>query len=254
MKKILMLVAFCGAVAQAQTPNLDYGVASEVFRNAMTQQTSQNILNSTNLLANYRNYALEQELTQEAARRGLTERIDVIRSIEQARREILVRALRDDVIRSAKQPTAEAIEKEYKRLSAELIMPKTLRLDVYSIAATQTQLLEKAKTVLETQSGVSEQLTRRGFVHVTEQIEASWFTDKQVSPAIWTGLQAMRDGDVAAFPDGDSVLLIKRLEARDSRPMTLDEARGIVTSLIMRDSQNKIWEEYIAAKQRSLSL
>jgi len=249
-----LLIIITALTAQSQNMPLDFGVASEVVRNMMSAQTGQNILSSTNLMANYRNFALEQEMAQEAARRGITERIDVQRTIEDMRREVLIRALRSEIIRAAKPPSEEAIGNEFKKLSDRLILPKALKLDVYSISATETQLFERAKALLSGTADVSEQLVKRGFVHVSGQLAEPWFDANQVAAAIWNELLTMPAGEAQIYPDGSNVLLIKKLEERESRPMTLDESRDIISNILMRDSQNELWNNFVVERAKSLGL
>lgn len=256
MKKLMavLMMTSVSLALHAQNIPLDFGVASEVVRTMMSAQTGQSILSSTNLMANYRNFALEQEMAREAARRGITERIDVLRTIEDMRREVLIRALRSEVIAAAKTPSEEEIAREYKKLSDRLVLPKSLRLDVYSISAAETQLFERATAMLSSQEDAAGPLTKRGFVHVTGQADASWFTANQVTEAIWNELLTMPAGEARIFPDGSNVLLIKKLEERESRPMTLDESRELISNLLMRDAQNQLWNDFVTEKAKSLGL
>jgi PPIC-type PPIASE domain len=254
MRKQVPLLIFIGwaTMLQAQQSAIDFGVASEVVRNMMSAETSQNILASTNLMANYRNFALEQELAQEAARRGLTERIDVQRSLEDIRREVLIRALRVDITRQAETPSEEQIKSEFEKLKDQLVMPPTLKLDVYSISGSQTQAVEKAKLLLKSETNAVELLTKRGFVHVTGQLAEPWFSSNQVSEYIWKRLSEVKAGEIESFPDGNNILVIKKLDARESRKMTLDEARSGLTRRLMAGRQNALWDEFVTKKSREL--
>jgi len=254
MRKQVPLLIFLGwaTLSQAQQSSIDFGVASEVVRNMMSAETSQNILASTNLMANYRNFALEQELAQEAARRGLSERIDVQRSLEDIRREVLIRALRVDITRLAEAPSEDQIKKEFEKLKEQLVMPQTLKLDVYSISAAQTQVVERAKEVLRSEADAVGLLTKRGFVHVTGQLAEPWFTSNQVSEFIWKSLLEMKAGEVDAFPDDNNILLIKKLDKREPRKMTLEEARNGLTRSLMAGRQDALWAEFVAKKSREL--
>lgn len=256
MKCVCLLVAALTAgPLLAQNATIDYGVATEVVRTMMSDQTGQSILASTNLMANYRNFALEQELAQEAARRGLGERIDVQRIIEEARRDILIRALRNDVIRKTAEPTEKEIAEAYKKYADRLVLPATLKLDVYTIAATETQLFERAQALLTGDAAAAaDQLPKRGFVHVTAQVANPWFNASQVAPAIWKRLLETPVGEAGVFPDGVNVLLIRKDDARESRPMTLDESRETVAAQVKRERQEKMWLDFVAEKGRLIGL
>ncbi len=238
--------------AKAQQSVLDFGVASEVVRNMMSAEVGQSITTSTNLMANYRNYALEQELAQEAARRGLTERIDVLRSLEDQRRDTLIMALRNDIIRTAEAPSEDAIKKEYQKQKDRLILPPAQKLDVFSVSATQTQLIEKARALAANSTDIAEPLVKRGFIHVSAQLTEPWFTSNQVAGVVWEKVSAMPKGGVDVFPDGDNVLLIRKVDARAARAMTLEEATDVLRNALMRDRQLALWNEFIAKKSGEL--
>lgn len=251
MQGVLMALALASPVFGQGAP-VDYGVASEVVRSMMSADVGRSILTSTNLMSNYRNFAMEQELAQEAARRGLTERIDVRRTIEDQRREVLITALRNEITRAAPAPADAAIKAEYNRQKDRLIMPAAQKLDVYSISATQTQVIEKARILLENDPGVAETLVKRGFVHLSGSLEEPWFTAAQVAPAIWGELAAMSAGDVEAFPDGNNVLLIRKYDNREARAMTFEEAEPGLRNALLRDAQMKLWNDYLEKKSREL--
>lgn len=237
---------------QAQNNAMDFGVASEVVRNMMSAEVGQSISTSTNLMANYRNYALEQELAQEASRRGLTERIDVLRTLEDQRRDTLIMALRNDIVRTAEVPSEETIKKEYQKQKDRLVLPAAHKLDVFSVSAVQTQLIEKARALAANSSDIAEPLTKRGFIHVSAQLAEPWFTSNQVAGVIWDKISAMPKAGVDVFPDGDNVLLIRKIDSRTARVMTLEEAQGILRNALMRDRQEALWNEFVSKKSREL--
>jgi len=238
--------------ARAQNSAVDFGVASEVVRNMMSAEVGQSISSSTNLMANYRNYALEQELAQEAARRGLTERIDVLRTLEDQRRDTLILALRNEIIRAAEAPSEEMIKKEYQKQKERLMLPPAQKLDVFSVSSVQTQLIEKARVLAANSADIAEPLTKRGFIHVSAQLAEPWFTSNQVTAVIWEKITAMPNGGVEVFPDGDNVLLIRKIDSRTSRVMTLEEAQGVLRSALMRNRQETLWNEFVSKKSREL--
>jgi hypothetical protein len=247
-----VLLAMLAGTAMAQGPAIDYGVAAEVVRGMMSEQVGRSIVSSTNLMANYRNSALEQALAQEAARRGLTERIDVQRTIEDLRRETLILALRTDVMRAVETPTDDAVKKEYQKQKANLVLPAAQKLDVYTVSAVQTQLIEKALALATSGAEIAGPLTKRGFVHVSAQLAEPWFTSNQVAAAIWDRVTAMKNGESEVFPDGANVLLIRKLDARDARPMTLEEATPLVRDFLVRDRRNEAWNAFVAEMSRGL--
>ena len=89
---------------------LDQAVASELVRGAVAGQTVNALAASPDLQRNYVISVVEQELAQEASRRGLAERLDVQRALMQARYQILLQALQQDVVRHVAQPTDAEIQ------------------------------------------------------------------------------------------------------------------------------------------------
>ncbi len=257
MKKSLILLfslAVAGS-ASAQTAPVDLNLAAEVWRSTMSQDSLQSINTTTNLLASYKTLALQQELAQESARRGLTERVDVRRSLEEARRNVIIEALRNDVVKSAATPTEEEIGTAYERLSGQLVVPEALSLDVFSIAGTESGKVSDAVTLLtDSADAAAEKLVSEGFKHVTADIEEPWFNATQMTTNIWSALQDMGDGAVDSFPDGANVLVIRKISERDSRTMTLDESRDIVRNQLLRERQDRLWNIYQRETLQKLGL
>lgn len=240
------------AETRAQTINMDFGVATEVVRSMMSPDVGASISSSTNLMANYRNFALEQELAQEAARRGLSERIDVRRALEEQRRDILINALRNDVIRTVPPPAEATLRAEFRKQRDELIMPAAQKLDVFSISADQTQTIARAQAFAAESEEIAETLIDRGFVNVSGQLTEPWFAADQMTESIWEAVTAMERGQVEVFPDGANALLIRKLDERAARPMTYEEAEAPLRQFLMRDAQIKRWNEYVEEAGRKL--
>lgn len=257
MRNVVILAIFLvfSVSAQAQGPTaLDYGIASEVARSAMIDDVGRSILGNTNLMSRYRSIALDEEMAREAVRRGLTERIFVQRLLEQSRRSILIQALRAEIDATAPAPTEKMIKKEYEAQSESLVAQAGLKLDVFSIASSDATTLGEAKLLLEEEENPAAELVKLGYVHVTAQLPEPWLTAGQVAAPVWTNLQAMADGEVGAFPDGDNTLLIRRLASREARTLTLEEAREFIRTKLLQETQNERWNAFYAEKAKAAGI
>jgi hemoglobin-like flavoprotein len=255
MKWPLGWFSFCAVVVStlAQTPVIDHGVANEVARTSMRDTTGQAILANTNLMAQYQNLALEQELVQEAVRKGLTERLDVQQSLHAARRNILIQALRNNVVEETTPPEEDEWVSAYERFSDRLIQPEAMMLDVYTFPGSEMEDLAKARSVLQKNPDKAESLLlEKGFMHFTAGIPEAWFNPSQVSTSVWPRLLEMKSGDVDSFPDGEGLLLVRKMGQREARPMTLDESRGILSELLLREQQDKLWNDYLEQSRKAL--
>ena len=76
--------------AQSQQIIWDKAVISEIMRDYSIMRANDAMKNNQDLLLNYQQLLIEQEISQEAVRHGLSERIDVIHQLQAARRAILI--------------------------------------------------------------------------------------------------------------------------------------------------------------------
>ena len=249
------VVALAAGAASAQIQSLDFGVASEVVRGMMTPRNALEIQQSTNLLSNYRDLALQQELAQEAFRRGLAERIDVQRRFEAARREILIRALQEDVVRGLPTPPEDEVKKAYEARAKELILSPAYQLDVWMVANTDTATLAKARAFATGKAVADETVSVLSNNQVQVQSDDRWFDSTTMASNVWAGLQDMQQNEVRTFPEGtNATIVVRRGTFRGQRQLTLDEARSVIVNELATRKANEAWNEFIQKKRKTLGV
>ena len=256
MKASVAVVATCLMAwgAQAQLGPIDFGVASEVVRGLTSERTAMEIQQSTNLLANYRDVALQQELAQEAVRRGLTERVDVQRTLEQYRRQVLVQALRQDVERRVTPPTEEQIAAVYKERSASLTLPPAYQMDAWMVTPADTQSLALAKSFAIGKPVADETIAVLTAPRLITADENAWVGMNQMSSNVWSGLMSMQLSEVKLFPDGSNTMVVRRGAFRAQRPLSLDEARPLLVQELNARQAAAQWQAHLEKTARDLGL
>ena len=204
----LGVFAAAGVLQAAAQQSFDMGAATEVVRGVLSEDTEAEIRSSTNLMAAYRNQVLAQELTQEAARRGLTERIDVLRTLEESRRSTLITALRNDVTKDVPSPTEDQIKAAYQKQTNRFTGLPAFKLDVVRIPAGDTVGVSAAKALATGNAVTVDQIATLKGTRLASQTNANWLTSGQVSPEIWKGLLEMKQDEVRTFADGTNVMAV----------------------------------------------
>ena len=259
MKKMILWMAvglLASGPARAQMENIDFGVASEVVRNMMSAKTGEEIMGSTNLLGAYKNYALEQELAQEAARRGLQERIDVQRTREEARRSVMIRALRNDIIRSIPPPAEDKVKSTYEAEAAKgrWAMPAGFKLDVFGLPGSEAGQLATAKKLATGEAVEDKALEALKLQQLSSQASGGFLSSNQVAGPIWGELMEMKLNEVRVFPDGTNYLVVRRGAYAGPRELTLEQASDVVKGMLLREKHDAAWDDYIRKKAKSLGL
>lgn len=240
--------------AQAQMNNMDFGVASEVVRNLMNERTAMEIQQSTNLLTNYREVALQQELAQEAVRRGLTERVDVQRTLEQYRRNVLVQALRQDFERRATPPTEEQISASFKMQTTNLVLRPAYQMDAWLVTPSDTQSLALAKSFATKKPVADETVAKIPAPRLVKADQDVWLTSGQMSSNVWAGLMGMQLGEVQLFPDSTNTMVVRRGAFRAERALTLEEAKPALTAELTARAAAATWQAHLEQLAKDLGL
>lgn len=248
----LGVFAAAGVLQAAAQQSFDMGAATEVVRGVLSEDTEAEIRSSTNLMAAYRNQVLAQELTQEAARRGLTERIDVLRTLEESRRSTLITALRNDVTKDVPSPTEDQIKAAYQKQTNRFTGLPAFKLDVVRIPAGDTVGVSAAKALATGNAVTVDQIATLKGTRLASQTNANWLTSGQVSPEIWKGLLEMKQDEVRTFADGTNVLAVRRGAYRAPKLLELDVVRGVIAKELRQEKQRVAWDEYVAKKRKEI--
>jgi hypothetical protein len=235
------------SAARGDTNVLDFWAATEVVMGQMGPATLEQLRQSPELMQQYKDVQLQQHLAQEAARRGLTERLDVQRALHVARRNVLVTALREDLIRQIPPPTDSEVKNAYQKNRERWLVPAAYTMDVFSFGANDNVAREAAKK-LETGRPVSD-AELAALVNVQTQVlmrSGAWLTTNNMTEAIWKGLALMKEREVRLFPDGARTLVVRRGAFREPRLLTLQEAAPLIRNDILRERAERVWSNYLA--------
>lgn len=241
------VLVFAGAgVSGALTNQVDFWAATEVVMGQIGPTTMEQIKQSPELMDQYKTVLLEQALAQEAVKRGLTERLDVQRALNVARRSVLVRALRDDLIRQLPEPTENEIRSVYSKDKIRWTVPAAYQLDVFSLAASDTQAHDAAMKLATGRPVPDEDLAK--LVNVQTQVlmqSGAWLTSNNMNTAIWRGLTLMKEKELRLFPDGPQTLVVRRGPFREPKLLTVQEATPFVRNELIRDRSEQAWSNYL---------
>ena len=246
------VLVLAGLPAMAQEAQFDQAVAAEVMRGTVASQVAGAMQNNQQLLVDYQAVALEQGLAEEAAQRGLAERLEVQNRLQRARRQILIQALKEDLVAEAPAPTEEEMQKAYQAQPARWTLPPAFQLDAMEIDPLDDKTIQQART-LETGKAVSDEMLRslKARALVT-QASGNWVTAGQVAPVIWTNLPTMGTNEVRCFDTPAGRILVRRGAMRAPRQLSFEEVRPQVEGEARRAKEETFWNEYLAAKRKTL--
>lgn len=250
-------------VATAQQPGatnqllhvVDQAVAAELLRGAVANQSINVLAQSPDLQRTYVIGVIEQELVQEAARRGLQERLDVQRALMQARYQILIQALQQDVMRKVPQPSDAEIQAAYRKDRDRWVFPEAYRLVIFSVENTNTNAVAALRAAAGTSALNADRLTAAGARPLLPSgTEEVWVTERDIVPEVWKALSALKDGESRVFGVQDNVWLVQRVTYRRSGPMTFEQARDAIRTELYQARQRQEWETFLDTRRRALGL
>lgn len=257
---IISVAAVAASALQPASTNqlmhvVDQTVATELLRGAVANQTINVLAQSPDLQRNYVIGVIEQELVQEAARRGLQERLDVQRLLMQARYQILIQALQQDVMRKVPQPTDAEIQAAYRKEKDRWVMPEAYRLAIFAAENTNTNAVAALRAAAGTGAPDADRLTAAGARPLLPPAAGEvWITERDIVPEVWKALAALKDGESRVFGVQESVWLVHRVAYRKSGPMTFEQARDAVRAELYQARQRQEWEAFVDARRRALGL
>lgn len=252
-RAVWMMVAMgVVSVAAAQQHVLDQAVASELLRGATSQMALGALQSNPDLARQYSAGVLEQELVQEAARRGLAERLDVQRAIMMARYQILIQALQGDIARTQPQPTEAEIKRQFEKNRAEYKLPEAVKTDLFVLDGTSTNALDVARAAVAAQTIDPAQLQKTRFQRIAEAAQV-WVARDVFPEEVWTEVRAMKKDQVRFFRvPGGNYMLLKYEDYRAERPATLEEATDGIRNQLLNERQQKAWQAYLDQTRKKL--
>ncbi len=251
-----MGVALAAGMAQAAGSErmIDQQLAAEILRGAVAPQAPGTLLQSQEMQQVYAGSLLQQELVQEAARRGLAERLDVSRALQQARWQLLIQALREDIGRSVSIPTEDEIKKQHAANKGKYQFEDSYKLDIWTVSPQVTNATERVRAMLAGGKIVESELAALSARQLIATSSPLWVAESSVDANIWKDLPAMKVGDLKSYLVKGEIWIIRRGEFRAKREMTYDEAKEQIKQELINDRANQAWEQFQKAKAKDLGL
>ena len=221
---LILPAAALGITASAQNHVLDQTVATELIRGATSNLAIGALQSDPEFARLYSSSVLEQELAQEAARRGLAERLDVQRALSMARFQVLLQALQADISRHIAQPTDADIKAYFDKNKATMNLKEAVKADVYLLDGTATNAIEIARASVASQTISPDELQKTRFkqIALAEQV---WVARDVFPEDVWKEIRLLPKGKVRFYKVENNFLLLKYEDYRAERPATLEEVQ-----------------------------
>lgn len=256
MKKSVAWIAGCllSGIVSAQHV-VDGAVATELLRGSTGGLAVNALQTNENFLRQYTMGVLEQELAQEAARRGLDERLDIQRALHASRMKVLIQALHSEVTKGVESPSDEDVEKTYQNNPERFRVGEAAKVDVLAFAAEDKNAKKFSRDAVKSRKIKEEDLEEIPHRWISRaEGEGGWVTKTSFPEELWEAILSSEKGDVVAFPLEERVLLVKVHDRREERQATLEEAEQEIARLLKRQRQQAIWAEFIQEHQRQIGL
>lgn len=259
MNRIGIVTAVVGAFAVSASAQqaghfLDQAVATELLRGAVAGQAVSALAASPDMQRNYVSGVVEQELAQEAARRGLVERVDVQRALMQARHQILLQALQQDVGRHVVQPTDAEIQASFKKEKDRWVLPEAFKLDIFAADSSNNNAVAALKVAAGMAAPDAVALQTAGARQLASGAGEAWVAERDIVPEVWKALPSLRIGEGRTFGVQNAVWLVRHVDSRKAGPMTFEQARDQVRSALLQATQRAEWESFVDKRRKALGL
>lgn len=259
MNRIAIVTVVAGAFAVAASAQqaghfLDQAVATELLRGAVAGQAVNALAQSADMQRSYVTGVIEQELAQEAARRGLTERVDVQQAMTKARHQILLQALQQDIGRHAAQPTDAEIQASFKKEKDRWVMPEAFKLDIFAADSSNSVAVAALKAAAGMAAPDAAALKKAGARQLVSGAGEAWVTEREIVPEVWKALPSLRVGEGRTFGVQSAVWLVRHVDSRKAGPMTFEQAREQVRGALLQANQRAEWESFVDKRRKALGL
>jgi len=231
--------------AHSQQILWDKAVISEIMRDYSIMRANDAMKNNQDLLLNYQQLLIEQEISQEAVRRGLAERIEVIHQLQAARRAILINAMKDDISRQVPMPDMTAMQLYYHKNINKYTLPEAFKLDVFELNDTNTELLRLAEKMISAKYLEKGLLIKTGAKSISKGDENKWFTEKEINKDVYNALKEMKDGEIRMFKLRPKNFVFHRIAYRNKTIIPFENVQSDILMEINKQKTEDAWEKYI---------
>lgn len=241
-------------LAHAQIHSLDQAVLTELTRGTSSPLAVNALQSNPELQRRYTAGVLEQELAQEAARRGLAERLDVQQALAGARMQILIQALQADISRKLPRPTDAEVEREFRTNAEAYQILEAVKADIFLLDGSHPESLNVARRAVSANEIDGAELQKIRFQQIALAEQGVWVARDVFPEDIWTAVKQIPAGRVRFFRVEDNVLLLKFYEHREARAATLDEVREQIRQELTQRRFQEAWQNFLQEKSRDLGL
>jgi len=249
------LVTFLASLPlYAQEHTVDQTVLTELARGATSSLAVNALQSNPDFQRRYSAGVLEQELAQEAARRGLAERLDVQQALANARMQILIQALQADLARKQPRPTDAEIERQFRANPETYRLLEAVKADLFLLEGAHPEALAVARQAVADQEIRAGELQKTRFQQVALADQDVWVARDVFPEEIWTAVRQIPEGRVRFFRVEENIMLLKYYEHREARAATLDEVRDNVRQELSQRRFQEAWQNFLQEKSKALGL
>jgi len=231
--------------------DFDHGVAAEAVRGTSIADAMGTMTDNQQLRLEYQRILTEQAISVEAARLGLTERLDVQHGLQAARRGVLVSSMRREVTKNIPLPGLTAVTAAYSNNLARWIVPETALVDIVQMSTNDDRTVAAATSVITNKPGNADRPMPEG---VSMIIAGRWLRAVDLPVPVWNTISGMSKGDTEFCQAGDSYLIISLHARQLIRTNSLAAARGTIEIEMLRAEEEKVWQSYIKSVRKRLGL
>jgi len=231
--------------------DFDRGVAAEAVRGTSINNAMGTMTDNQQLRLEYQRILTEQAIAVEAARLGLTERLDVQHALQAARREVLVSSMRHEVTKNILLPGLTAVTAAYSNNLARWIVPETVLVDIVQISTNDDRTVAAAASVITNKQDNTDRPMPEG---VSMIIAGRWLRAVDFPADVWNTISGMSKCDTELCQAGDSYLLISLHARRHIRTNSFAAARSTIEIEMLRAEEEKVWQSYINRVRKQLGL
>ena len=239
---------------QAQNHDLDLAVASELLRDATNPMAVNALQTNPDFLRRYTTGVLEQELAQEAARRGLTERLDVQQAMANARMRILIQALQQDVARKLPKATDAQIKQRFDANPENYRLLEAVQADLFLLDGSDPQAIQVARSSVAARDINPEELQSTRFQHIALAAQDTWVPKTSFPEEVWNGITELNEGQVRFYRVEDNILLVRFHAHREESAATLEDVHELIRQEINNERMQTAWNAFLDRKRADLGL
>jgi len=230
----------------------DQAVIAEIMRENAITGAHDAMNNNQDLYLNYEYLLIEQEIAQEAVRRGLCERLDVIHQLQSARRAILVKAMKADFSRNISSPPMVDMQQYYHKNLKQYAVPEAFKLQIFELDTSNNQLMTLVEQMNTAHQFDFQQLLQAGAKSVKSESKTNWFTKKQLHSKIYQALQKMKNHDIQPIRLNTRFFLVQRMSYRKQG---VSPFKNVVHDILVKMKKQKadmMWQNYLQDVKKRL--